>query len=686
MCVLRAMDPIAAWKAQQERNGFANRERPIEELRKSSAFWAVAFDAFDEDNDGKVTSEQALNVLGRIAEGPTKSNSAEVPHHKFLELFNAIAEGGADSIDYRKFHKLTVQVTEYMVENPKWRSQEADAEQLSKETRKKERELRKNSKEPPAAVDLCSILGISKTKELKELEERKEEALARRRKSGPEPDGDKIAGASLAVLGAQRMVRRARLGLVSRHATMQDLGGAISKSGSLPALRQPQRTATIDLPTDLPQMVHQGFGSACVTLSFSVDGSKLAAGFYDGFLRIYDVDHRSQLFSLCLSDPTASNLRRRSLGDQYALTAAESLASLRPQSVPPDAPITCVRWMNVQRHNALATVDSAGFVGLWNTPFGRAPELRMKMRASEKELDCMAPSMDASRLFVAGAEKVVKVFDVEHASHNDMNLVDTFGDKWSGSQRASGHTLKILSLVVDPTSRDVFLSGGMDKRIFLWDARVGSVPVRSLLGAELAGDALDISRNGMTVLAGSHRSKGHLQLFDLRATKEVISEMLELDPVYKTTSREEARRPPRDSEKDSAEERKPGSRKGSKEALGRSCDQLQLQPVATYEWNGTLAANEALPVHNRCTTASMLFAAKWDSFNNGVIAIAGEKDNLGQVLQRPKNNALDEPLKVRAIVDGRQGVLFAAAVSDDGRTAAFGASDGSVQLCDLRQI
>mmetsp|Transcript_4099 Transcript_4099/g.5790 ORF Transcript_4099/g.5790 Transcript_4099/m.5790 type:complete len:83 (+) Transcript_4099:2-250(+) len=81
----------------------------------------------------------------------------------------------------------------------------------------------------------------------------------------------------------------------------------------------------------------------------------------------------------------------------------------------------------------------------------------------------------------------------------------------------------------------------------------------------------------------------------------------------------------------------------------------------------------------------MLFAAKWDSFSNSVIAVAGEKENRGQVLVRPKNKSLDEPLQVKMEVTSRSHAFFASAVSEDARSAAFGSSDGTVQICDLRE-
>ncbi|CAK0795282.1 unnamed protein product, partial [Prorocentrum cordatum] len=59
--------------------------------------------------------------------------------------------------------------------------------------------------------------------------------------------------------------------------------------------------AAVRLPKDLPQMQVRSTGAACFVLRFSPDGSQIAGGFYDGGLRIYDVDTASM--EHCLNLP-----------------------------------------------------------------------------------------------------------------------------------------------------------------------------------------------------------------------------------------------------------------------------------------------------------------------------------------------------------------------------------------------
>ena len=57
----------------------------------------------------------------------------------------------------------------------------------------------------------------------------------------------------------------------------------------------------------------------------------------------------------------------------------------------------------------------------------------------------------------------------------------------------------------------MLLSGGWDNTVQVWDTRIGA-SVRSLFGAHLCGDALQVSPDGRLALTGSWRPDDALQV------------------------------------------------------------------------------------------------------------------------------------------------------------------------------
>mmetsp|Transcript_6744 Transcript_6744/g.18455 ORF Transcript_6744/g.18455 Transcript_6744/m.18455 type:complete len:610 (-) Transcript_6744:280-2109(-) len=607
------MDPIQAFRLQQIRHG--GTDTSLVALRESSPSWGVAFDMFDKDGDGSLSYEESVQAFQHILGGKL----AQLPSHKLREAFDQYRQLGYSGIDFKAFHQIVKDVSRYMADTPMWQKLEGEAE----EEQQRQQKLDALEQRRPQEPDVYQICGIKKTQELKDLELKKEQALERARAAA------KWRAAGQAVIESQKVVRRlgaARLASSVQRSTIQDAGSSGSRKlerAASPSQRVDklglERGASIDLPTDIPELKFRGYGSACFALSFSPDGSRLAGGYFDGCLRIFDVDTKSQIHTLSLEHPHEVGVRQYD-NDEVEIANQRGRNTLAES----DVAITNVCWVPNSRPSILASVDTAGTIGLWDLTKGRAPHVLSKVPGNA-ELNALAFSQGGGRMLVGGQECFLKLYDLGAAG--SLRQVQTLG-QWSGLGRIAGHTLKVLSLRIDPVCPDVFVSGGLDKQALLWDLRVGGNPAAVLQGTEISGDALDISRDGTTLLVGSHRKDNPLQLFDLRMLSPRLGE---------------------------------------------------VTACCSYQWSGEVSESERQVQGPSC----LLFAAAWDAFANTLIAAAGEKEGMGQIFRRPPPGS-KQALKVVARVHGNGGAVYSAAVSEDARVAAFGGADGSLRLCDLR--
>lgn len=625
--------PSPVFKAQQWRNAGNSTPSRVTELRRVHASWARAFDVADKSGKGHLDREETCRAFQVILGGEHK----EMPRRKLLEIFDEIRRPGLSCVDFRGFHQLVKQVSEYMSETPAWRQREEEARAREEEEEEAE-ELRRLTLAPTRRrgswpLDIYELCGIEKTQELREVEQRKEEALERARLAAR----TKLRAAT----NATKVVRRINKLMLATQ--LQKKGVSVEGTGAeepasmlgseLPEVRPPsgnrgrvtrprphfklERGATIDLATDLPELKTRGYGSSCLALRFSPDGSRLAAGYFDGCLRIFDVDKGKQMNTLGLSCPYDV-----SLVDTPAGGADLRLWERRFSG----AAITNVRWVPLARQLAVVTVDTEGTIGMWDLTRGRAPRVLWKKECGG-QLSALACTRDGERMLSAGMDKVVKVYDVETGCGVHLHEQRTVGGQWSGlGKNVAGHSLKILSLCCDPENPDIFASGGLDKQVLLWDLRAGTMPVASIQGTCLGGDALDFSADGTTLLAGSHRVDAPLQLFDLR--------VLQPKPAV-------------------------------------------LQAAANYAWSGEHSG----AVSDEKQKTSMVFSTAWDYGSNKFIAAAGERENMGRVFRRPQ--CLEDPMEVVVSFSDQNSAVYAAAVDDQARHAAFGGADGSVRFANL---
>jgi WD40 repeat protein len=719
-------------------------------LRESNPRWATIFDRLDAQKTGLLPFDEVSRGFRQIL-----GAGSEVPRRHFEKVFAEIdsskTQENSGVFNFRQFCELSHRVSQHMMDHPRWAAEEAAADAEDE----RQRQLLEKERKAKEGPDVFAVLGLCKSKDLKEVEARKRKALSNAHTSleARRQSGISLAGASIVrsssqaglvsdsrpgtapqaypgdvrrtvsnAVGADKIVRRQMSrgafaanapylvpGLKRGNATIDAVddvahlihgfGSAelevssdkalgppvVSRSGSKTAsecayreppestkiretwdrwsLATPRGTAPrilanarqILLPEYLPQLRALGRRSAgCFKLSFSPDGSQLAGGFFDGGVRVFDVDGGTQVH--CMNLPAWKGGTVRLLEDKKRDAEREAALSTPDYSQfykdmdEPDLesivktwePVTNLRWRpGGGKASVLATVDTRGMLSLWDVP-------RLKQANASRclgQVDTGDPlhavcfSADGASVCCGGNGKVVHVYDIESET-GKMTFCDvekkpqgrTLGSSHCFRGKCEGHALRVVSLCAHPEKPELIISAGLDRHVLLWDIRAsGDHPSGCIYGPELLGDAVDINRDGNSLLVGSHRSKNPIQIFDIRKLH---------DPTLEDED----------------------------------------TPVTSYSWRGNEDRAEGAGQY----TSSLIFSVGWDAWESKTIVAAGENENLARVYDRSTADP-EEPLRVIGTLRGKEQAFWSSAVSTDGRNVAVGSADGAVCIMDVER-
>lgn len=223
---------------------------------------------------------------------------------------------------------------------------------------------------------------------------------------------------------------------------------------------------------------------------FSNDGTLLAAGCADGFVRVYSAANASLMYTL--EDMTGQNLPITAL--RFRPTGTRSSAK-----------------------NVLLVACSDGKVYHWQVTSGRILNVIDESKFNKvngNQVLALDYRKDGNWFATAGKDRFIRVYD-ENTKKEVCKM------KQGARGLTPGHSNRVFSMKFDPDDNNCIISGGWDNTVQIWDIRTKRAE-RSIFGPHVCGDSVDICKG--VILTGSWRPQNALQLWDL-GTGELIEDI-----------------------------------------------------------------------------------------------------------------------------------------------------------------
>ncbi|KAL4471523.1 hypothetical protein ABPG74_008416 [Tetrahymena malaccensis] len=171
-----------------------------------------------------------------------------------------------------------------------------------------------------------------------------------------------------------------------------------------------------------------------------------------------------------------------------------------------NVPATCLRWrptaFSASTKNVIVTGGADGQLVHWHVTTGK--ELN-RIEEKGNQINSIDYNKDGSRFITSGSDNKIRLYD-----ESEKSLVSEYkGSEWQDP----GHNNRIFSLKFLPDDPNLFISGGWDTNVHIWDIRQGK-SVGGFIGPKIGGDALDY-QNGH-ILTGANRSRDQIQIWDFK--------------------------------------------------------------------------------------------------------------------------------------------------------------------------
>ena len=244
---------------------------------------------------------------------------------------------------------------------------------------------------------------------------------------------------------------------------------------------------TVEECSTIETVIHE-HTAPCTSVKFSPDGETLAAGYWTGGIRLWDVEHLEPLVTF--PDGDSDLIRSRSIdfspgGNKLASSSYDTTVKVWDIGKP-DAPIAEFKGHQKAvyavafspKRDLLVSADAAGMLIAWDMPHG---DKRRTLTGHTDWICSVAFSPDGKRLAIASRDNTAQVWDVEHwkqVAKLPLTLpLDTA--KYKGDARGIRRALnwleeeveisvKIRAIAFSP--RGDMIAGGLWREIRLWDS------------------------------------------------------------------------------------------------------------------------------------------------------------------------------------------------------------------------